>query len=165
MTDPGPDTPRAGRPRRRLHVRFTLLVGALMAVFGLALTVVNTRSQETMLQQRLRSEARALARVTAKAGMDDFAMLRVDKIRTLLTSVIAHDAAEYAYALDPEGRVLASGGDDPSLRHQELDDPVSRRAAEAKGALLQQDVIDLGAPGRDSTFGWGLVGTAAHCVG
>ena len=32
-------------------------------------------------------------------------------------------------------------------------------------ALLQKDVIDLGAPGRDSTFGWGLVGTAAHCVG
>jgi hypothetical protein len=24
-------------------------------------------------------------------------------------------------------------------------------------------VIDLGPPGRDSTFGWGLVGTQAHC--
>lgn len=31
-------------------------------------------------------------------------------------------------------------------------------------SLLQKDAIDLGAPGRDSTFGWGLVGTAAHCV-
>jgi hypothetical protein len=30
-------------------------------------------------------------------------------------------------------------------------------------ALLQKDVIDLGPPGRDSTFGWGLVGTQAHC--
>jgi subtilisin family serine protease len=30
-------------------------------------------------------------------------------------------------------------------------------------ALLLQDVIDLGAPGRDSTFGWGLVGTEARC--
>jgi hypothetical protein len=30
-------------------------------------------------------------------------------------------------------------------------------------ALLQEDVIDLGAPGRDSTFGWGLVGTEARC--
>jgi hypothetical protein len=32
-------------------------------------------------------------------------------------------------------------------------------------ALLQEDVIDLGAPGRDSTFGWGLVGTEARCGG
>jgi hypothetical protein len=32
-------------------------------------------------------------------------------------------------------------------------------------ALLQKDVIDLGAPGRDSTFGWGLVGTEARCGG
>ena len=31
-----------------------------------------------------------------------------------------------------------------------------------RGRLLE-DVIDLGAPGRDSTFGWGLVGTEARC--
>ncbi|HKE01204.1 MAG TPA: hypothetical protein VKE69_09360, partial [Planctomycetota bacterium] len=132
-------------PRLGLRGKFVLFISALVLAHAGAVTFTSMQVQERQIRQRLDESARATTSLLAETCSNALALLDVRQLGLLLSYVRDQKDVLYAYAFDPEGRILADGTTANPLRDVVLRDPVSAAAIAATEPLQQvrDQVLDV----------------------
>ncbi len=146
--------------RYRFIISFTILIVFLMASVVLIVEGRLRHTYFTEARKRGESIARNLAAATATSLITyNYILLQQSAERAAKEGDIA-----YVIILDKEGRIAAYSGH-PERQGQRLTDPLSKKASEQKGVVLQEtryggfNVLDIAVPvfieGSDER--WGLI--------
>jgi diguanylate cyclase (GGDEF)-like protein len=128
------------REKWRVGLRAKFLLSSMIfTVFGVAVTAINIRQDQEVIEARLREKARSTVTVLAENAVDPMALLDMQALGLVLRSVRALPEVVYILAFDSQGRILSNGSGVNPHRHKVLNDPISFAAARSVGILMQTD--------------------------
>lgn len=136
--------------RSRLHIKFIVVIVTLQVVTMGTVTVVTDHHQRQAILEQTRLRALALARSLAIQSEGYLLSYNFFKLEQLVEDVTADDPdVIYAVIHLRDGVVAAFSGQDES-QGQQLTDPISQRALQAREPLIQSIVLpQVSEPGYD----------------
>lgn len=163
--------------RLGLKTKYSLLlvamvIGAMFLVVSGVLNVFErgsdrlTHSMSSFLESKLLSqleeEGRLLVSTLTENLTNPVYFLDIETINELLSTIKAVEDIQYAYLLDPQGKVLTDGTDENTLLGLHLTDEFSPGAVQARGLLVQRGErsLDISCPIKisEKLLGWVRVG-------
>ena len=126
---------------KKLAVSITIF----LLILSVTLTIINVRTQETSVRQRLLDTANGTVSLLKESATDPMILLQIHKLRLLLADVLKQEEVIYAYAFDNEGRILTDGTKANPFRDKILDNVISKRGAitETVSSQHKADILDI----------------------
>jgi sensor histidine kinase regulating citrate/malate metabolism len=119
-----------------------------LLILSVTLTIINVKTQETAVRQRLHDTANGTVSLLKESATDPMILLQIHKLRVLLADVLKQEEAIYAYAFDNEGRILTDGTKENPFRDKILDNVISKRSeiTETVSSQHKTDILDITRP-------------------
>lgn len=133
-----------------MSLAFKYTLSSIILIFGFSsvFTLVSVEQESEAMESMLIKEAVSYCNMLEKSVAENFAALRLDRVKETTFFLKQNPSIEYAYVIDIDGLVVSDGTSENKFKYQRLEDPFHKKAINSDSILVQQnkDFIDVSRP-------------------